>query len=183
MFTFPGQRSGESVLLVIRKHPIVHFKIVLVFLLTILLPLGLFLWFWFHQYPFDEFPGRDLTMGIFVSMYLLFGLLFSCVAWIDEEFDIFILTNERLIDITQVALFERSETSMPLEKIQDATSRVDGFLRTLLDYGDVEIQTASGDATHIFIDQVPKPSAIAREIMEAAQDLQEGSKKSLSDGA
>lgn len=172
MFTFPGQREDETVLLVIRKHPIVHFKIVLVFFLTILLPLGLFLWFWFRQYPFQEFQSRGLVMGVFVSLYLLFGLLFSCLSWIDEEFDIFILTNERLIDITQVALFQRSETSTPLEKIQDATSRVNGFLRTLLDYGDIEIQTASGNAIRIFIDQVFRPAEIARKIMEAAHDAQ-----------
>lgn len=172
MFTFIGQREGETVIMAIRKHPIVYFKVMLVFVLTIILPLFLFLWLWFRQYPVPLYPERSALVGIFASLYFLYGLLFSCIAWINEEFDLFILTNDRLMDITQISLTSRSVSSTPLEHIQDAVSSVDGILPTLLNYGNVEVETAAGLATKIFIDRVPRPGEVAKAIMDAAHAVQ-----------
>lgn len=174
IFQFPGQRPDENVLMVIRKHPIVHFKIILIFLMTIILPLFLFMLFWVRQYPFGEYQTPGLVVGIFASLYILYGLLFSCVAWINEEFDVCILTDQRFMDITQISLFRRSVTSTPLERIQDATSSVDGFFQTLLNYGNILIQTAGGNTNiHIFIDKTPLPGDTARRIMDAVNAQRE----------
>ncbi|MFH0820592.1 MAG: hypothetical protein V1908_02350 [Candidatus Peregrinibacteria bacterium] len=170
MFTFPGQRSDEHVLMVIRKFIMVYVRILLVFILTIGLPMGLFLWFWVHQYPLAEFPHAGMIVGIFASWYLIFGLLFTCVGWVNEAFDLFILTDQSLIDITQVTLFRRSVTSTPLGRIQDATSDVNGLLQTLFNYGNIDIQTASGD-NRIFIDRIHNPGDVARRIMDAVQTV------------
>ncbi len=174
-FAFPGQRPGEKVLMVIRKYGVVYFRILLAFFLTIVAPLMLFLWFWFKGYPVAQYPERSYTVGVLACLYLLYGLLFSCIAWINEAFDLLILTGERLMDITQVTLFRRSVTSTPLARIQDATSNVDGFLQTIFNYGHIDIQTASGD-NRIFIDRIHKPGETARDIMNAAhiKRVQEG---------
>lgn len=166
-FAFPGQRPGEKVLMVIRKYGVVYFRTMLAFILTIVAPLFLFLWFWFKGYPWAEYPERSYMVGIFASLFLLYGLLFSCIAWINDAFDLLILSNERLMDITQETLFRRSVTSTPLARIQDATSNVDGFLQTIFNYGHIDIQTASGD-NRIFIDRIHKPGETARDIMNAA---------------
>ena len=112
-----------------------------------------------------------MMVGIFASLYLIYGLLFTCVGWINESFDLFILTDQSLIDITQVTLFRRSVTSTPLGRIQDATSDVGGLLPTIFNYGNIDIQTAAGDSK-IFIDRVHGPGDIAREIMNAAHEKQ-----------
>ena len=166
MFHFPGQREGEEVLAVVHKHPIVYVKIVLAFILIGLLPVTLFSLFWFDAYPVSEYYERSLIVGIFLSFYLLFLLLFSCVRWVDEEFDIFIITSDRLIDVTQITLLKRSITSTPLEQIQDTTGLISGFLPTILQYGDLTIQTAAGDASDFFIDRIPDPEGTARKILD-----------------
>lgn len=160
--------------MLIRKHPVVYFKIVFVFTVTILLPLIGFLYIWFHQYPFAEHYRGGVMVNIFSSLYVLYGLLFSCIAWVDDEFDVFIITDERLIDITQITLFQRSVASTPLNQIQDTTSHVNGVLATILNYGDVEVQTAAGSASSFFIDCVPNAPEVAREILDIADKHKNG---------
>jgi hypothetical protein len=174
MINFPGKRSDEEVLLVVRKHIIVYTRILVVFLVTVLLPLIGFLLGWFSFYPFYENHTSGVIVGLFSCVYLLYGLLFTCIAWLNEEFDLFIITNQRLIDITQISFLKRTVTTTPLEQIQDTTSNVDGILATMLNYGDLVIQTAAGDASDFQIDHVSHPAFVARKILNWAHDKQNG---------
>ncbi|MBU0577470.1 hypothetical protein KJ742_03390 [Patescibacteria group bacterium] len=168
MFKFPGQRPNEKVLIIIRKHAIVYVRIIIAFVVTVAAPLIIFLAAWFSYYPFAEYRNLDIGIGLFSCIYLLFGLLLTCIAWINEQFDLFVLTNERLIDITQVTFLKRTVSSTPLNQIQDTTSDITGVLPTLLNYGNIEVQTAAGDASKFEIDRVPDPGYVAREILNRA---------------
>ena len=45
---------------------------------------------------------------------------------------------------------------------------MDGLLQSLLNYGNILIQTAGGNVNvHIFIDKTPEPGETARKIMDA----------------
>lgn len=176
MLSFPGQREGEEVLAVIHKHTIVYVKIMLVFFVVIILPAILFLYFWFLAYPLQDFYQRGMIVGIFACLYFLYGFLFACIRWIDEEFDVFIITTDRLIDVTQITFLKRSVTSTPLEQIQDTTGTVSGFLPTVLHYGDLTVQTAAGEASDFFIDRIADPNAAARKILDWAHRKREGKK-------
>ena len=170
MFKFPGQRPNEKVLMVIRKHAIVYIRIILALILTVIMPLVIFLMIWFHYYPAEANSEFTRIVGVFSCIYLLYGLLLACIAWINEAFDLFILTDERLIDITQISFFRRDVASTPLKQIQDTTSHVDGFLPTVLNYGNIDVQTAAGNASDFNIDRVPDPAALARAILNYARD-------------
>lgn len=176
MFDFPGIRKDENVLTVIRKHPIVYTKIIAVFILTALLPLYIFLFAWFSYYPFSENHTSGIVVGLFACTCILYGLLFTSIAWLNEEFDLFIITNQRLIDITQVSFLQRTVTTTPLEQIQDATSDVKGILKTMLNYGDLTVQTAAGDASDFHIEHVHDPTLLARKILNWAHEKQSGEK-------
>lgn len=168
MFKFPGQRPNEKVLMIIRKHIIVYIRILIAFVITVIAPLAIFLSIWLHYYPYSQNQDLNIIIGLFACNYVLFGLLLTCIAWINEEFDLFILTNERLIDITQVTFLERSVATTPLNQIQDTTSDISGIFPTILNYGNVEVQTAAGNASKFEIDRVPDPGVIAREILNHA---------------
>ncbi len=172
-FDFPGKREGEEVLAVIKKHSIVFAKIFLAFLAIIVLPLVLFLLFWFNIYPLSNHYDRGIVVGIFSCIFILYGLLFSCIRWLDEEFDIFIVTTDRLIDVTQISFLKRSVTSTPLEQIQDTTGVISGFIPTILKYGDLTVQTAAGDASDFFIDRIPDPEGVSRKILDWAHQRRE----------
>lgn len=180
MFTFPGQREGEKILAKVNKHTIVFVKIVIAFLVVIILPVVLLLFFWFKFYPLSEHYYGGVIAGIFSCIFLLFGLLFTCIRWINEEFDVFLITTERLVDNTQISFLKRSVTSTPLEHIQDTTGLVNGFLPTLLHYGDLTVQTAGSQKADIFIDRIPDPEGVARLILDWAHKKRDGGLKSAS---
>lgn len=168
MFAFPGQRENENVLEVITKHSIVYWKIFTAFLIIVVFPLTALLLIWFAVYPLDLYYEQGMMVGLFCCVYFLYGLLFACIRWINEEFDVFIVTADRLIDITQVSFFKRSVASASLEQIQDTTGVVHGLMATLLHYGDLNVKTAAGNASEFFIDCIPNPEEVARRILDLA---------------
>jgi len=174
MISFPGQREGEKVIAVIRKHGIIYMKILLAFIVAVILPLTLFLFFWFRAYPLSEYHTIGIIFELIACMLFLYSLLFVCIKWINEEFDIFIITSDRLIDVTQITFFTRSVTSTPLDHITDTTGVISGLLPTIFQYGDVTAQTAGSQATDIFIDHVHDPEGVARMILDFAHKKRSG---------
>lgn len=172
MFEFPEKRQDEIVLSVIRKHPVVYVKIVMGFVALVILPLAVFFYFWFSVHPFNQNQKLHEAVIIVSSLYFLYSLLYACIKWINEEFDIFIVTNERLIDIAQVSFFRRTIAATPLEHIQDTTSNVSGFVPTLFNYGDLTVKTAAGMASEFFIDRIPDPDNAARNILNWVHERQ-----------
>lgn len=158
----------------IHKHAVVYVKIVLAFILVVILPATFFSLFWFKVYPVEQYFESSLVVGIFMSLYILYGLLFTCIRWINEEFDVFIITTDRLIDVTQISFLKRSVTSTPLEQIQDTTGMVNGFLPTILHYGDLSVQTAAGAASDFHIDRIADPEGVARKILDWAHKKKAG---------
>ncbi|MBN2096232.1 hypothetical protein JW752_02415 [Candidatus Peregrinibacteria bacterium] len=176
IFTFPGQREGEDVLMIIHKHPIVYAKIVIAFIIIVVLPVIFFLYFWLATHTSPEFHQANLIAGIFTVIYFLYGLVFTCIRWIDEEFDVFIITTDRLIDVTQVTFFKRSVASTPLEQIQDTTGEIHGFFPTIFHYGNLTVQTAAGQASDFFIDRIPDPEGVARKLLDWTREKREKAK-------
>jgi hypothetical protein len=174
MISFPGQRDGEKVIAVIRKNAIIYIKILLAFVVVVILPLALLLFFWFKSYPLSEFHVGGIIVELIACMLFLYSLLFLCIKWINEEFDVFIITSDRLIDVTQITFFTRSVTSTPLEHIQDTTGIISGFLPTIFQYGDVTAQTAGSQAEDIFIDHIHDPEGVARMILDYAHQKRSG---------
>ncbi|MCB9805943.1 PH domain-containing protein [Candidatus Nomurabacteria bacterium] len=86
----------------------------------------------------------------FYTLWLL-GLWISLMLfWTDYYLDVLIITNKRIIDIDQKALFKREISYLSLSKVQDVKSNVDGIFATLLKFGDLSIQTAGKEREFIF---------------------------------
>lgn len=174
MTDFPGRQANETVVTVFRKHPIVYFRIGLIFFVSVLLPLIIFLSFWLNRFPLFPVLKND-TVGLIgylgASLYSLYGLALLVIALLDNIFDIFILTDHRLIDITQNNLVNRTVATTPLGHIEDTASDVAGVLGTLLNYGTVTIETASARDNKFIIDHVSNPSLVARTILNQAELL------------
>ena len=168
-FDFPERLHNEHVIMVIRKHFIVYLRLVAAFVFIFILPIVILFWLMANFSPVANNLEVLLNFGIFSCVYFLYGLIFLAIAWIDEEFDLFILTNQRLIDMTQENIFKRTVASTALEHIQDSTSKVEGIFQTILNYGNVDVQTAAGNASAFEIDRVPQPDAVSQAILSAAE--------------
>src|SRR3989344_2293820 len=142
---------NEEVLMVLHRHWI---AIVWKFLLgAVLLALPIL------AAPY--FPAAGLAAGVsqviiwfFVLIYLMIVALIIFIFWIDYYLDIWIITSDRIIDVEQRGLFNRSVSEFMLDKVQDITVEIPNMAATLLKYGNIIIQTAGEQSFRI--EQAPK---------------------------
>ena len=167
---FPGRQPDEKIVIVIRKHPIVYIRSVLVFMVAVVLPLVIFLIIWGNNFPLSVGGAVSIVGYLGACIYFLYGLALLVISFLNDQFDLFILTDHRLLDITQVSLLKRTVATTPLDQIQDTTSDVHGVLGTLLNYGTVDVQTAAGFASNFTIDNIPDPALVARTILNEAEE-------------
>lgn len=163
-YHFQGQRPTETVMAVIHRH---WFDIVTHFILIALLT-GLILGSFFILPAFAAGDGLldNPRFFLFVqNTFLLILWMYSFLIWIDYYFDVWIITNERVINIEQKGLFVRAVSELKFSRIQDVTSEVKGMIPTILNFGDVKVQTASEEDYFLFR-QVPDPYHVKDVIME-----------------
>lgn len=113
---------------------------------------------------------------LFFSGFILFLLTFLLGSWANFYFDIIIVTNRRIINVDQIGLLARQTSELSLRQIQDVTAEVNGFLRSILNYGLLVIETAgegtgedhvhTGVEGYFTIHDLPDPNKIARVIIE-----------------
>ncbi|MDX9913774.1 MAG: PH domain-containing protein, partial [Candidatus Moranbacteria bacterium] len=75
-----------------------------------------------------------------------------------------IITNERIVNIEQKALFIRTTSELKFDKIQDISINIVGLIPTVLNFGDVHVQTA-GNTERFLFHKVPDPQKIKSLIM------------------
>lgn len=135
--------DNEKILLVIRKHWFVIASELVVFTILLALPMIFILLVppLFAQFNLkSELAGPLINFAL--SLYILIPLAYLFLMWMDYYLDMWIITNERIIDIEQRGLFNREVSEIPLHRIQDVTVRVAGIVETLLRFGTIKIQTA-----------------------------------------
>ena len=165
--TLIKQKSYEHIEYVLRRHPLTFIPIAALFLVLLLVPPALY---FLIQNIFPELlngPVLYPTAVFIASVYYLSTYLFFYSHFIDYYLDLWIVTNDRIIDIEQFGLFHRSVTELDLFRIQDVTTHVLGFFPTVFHYGDVVITTASQNANIVFRN-VPQPDHIRQELIRLA---------------
>ncbi len=155
---FKDQFDDEEVLLVFRKHPVVMRKglvLAMVGPLLGVIPVAVkptlgFGWF---------FGGMGLGF--------LLGILVFSPYWIAWFYSVFIVTDQRFIQITQKGLFHRSVVDIGLNQIQMVNYEIAGLQETLLGFGTIMVQTFVGD---LVIHDVHHPARIQKEMLRILRE-------------
>ena len=82
---------------------------------------------------------------------------------IDWQNDLYILTDDRIIDIEKVPLISEDRREARLHQIQDVHYVMPGFINRFLDFGNVEVETAGRGGGFTFV-SVPHPREVQAEI-------------------
>jgi hypothetical protein len=146
----PNQRPNERVILFMRRHWIALLPIIFGFLGLTVIPLSIGYYFQDKVLAWFDHPVIGPIATIFVSMYFLSLWLFAFVEFTDYYLDTWIVTNERIINIEQEGLFNRTASELDLAAVQDTTAEIRGILQTLLTYGNVYVQTAGEKGRFLF---------------------------------
>ena len=161
---FPNQFDDEEVLYVFRKHPIVMRKGLIWGSLGLLVgPLYTLILTYVHSAnpPTMTFFYLSFLVSIGVATLLFFP------SWMSWHFSVFVVTNQRFIQITQKGLFHRSVVDMGLSQIQMVNYEVSGLQETLLGFGTIMMQTFVGD---LLIHYIHHPAKIQKKILEILRD-------------
>lgn len=99
-------------------------------------------------------PAAQPVVRFALALYYL-GLLTSVlVTWLAYYLDVWIITDHRIIDIEQYGLFHREISEIALDRVQNVTIEIPGFIPTVLNFGNLKIKTAGeGEFT---ISEVPE---------------------------
>lgn len=162
-YSFDGKKPYENVLLLLFRHWFVLVSRFLVFVFLALLPFVLYA---FVQKYLEPYQGLEPLFWFLIAVYFLwwwYGLFYSLTMYL---LDTWIVTDHRILDSEQHGFFRRSVAELNLAKIQDISVSVKGFIPTLLDFGDLEIQTAGAENKFHF-KQVPHPNQVKDQIMHA----------------
>lgn len=149
---FEDQFDDETVLFVFRKHPIVMRRGLIIAMAAILLGVT----------PSLFKPEYSVYL-IGLACGLVVGVILMLPQWIGWWFSVFIVTDQRLIQITQRGLFHRSVIDMRLNQIQMINYEVAGLQQTLLGFGTIIMQTYVGD---LVIHDIHHPARIQKKLLE-----------------
>jgi hypothetical protein len=160
----PNQRPDEKVLLFLKRHWITPLEIVFYMTMLYAIPIVIAYAFFDRVTSYLEHPVFGPIILMVASVYAMGVWLFGFLEFTDYSLDIWIVTNERIINIEQKGLFTRVAAELHLSAIQDVTSTVHGMLHTFLDYGNVHVQTA-GERTRFVFKDIPRPERIKEAIV------------------
>jgi hypothetical protein len=160
---FEGRKEGEKILIFTRRHWFVLLSTCLGGLFASVLPLILIILGAKILIEYNLSAIFTLTWVIYL-MLIWFYVFYKLTMY---SLDSWIVTDERILDISQLALFRRKVSELHLASIEDTSVHTDGFIQSYLNFGDVETQTAATTQRFLF-DDVPNPLAIKDVIMTAA---------------
>jgi hypothetical protein len=170
--SFPGQDKDEPIFAFVRPYPIAFIPTVLVFLVV-------FVFTMLFQYVLATDGLANLTRDVAgpailaLGLFQLLTLIVFMVAVFDFYYDIFIVTDRRLVDIDQEQIFYRRYAELLMENVEDVSSQVKGFLPTVFDYGSVEVLTA-GAKPNFLVDNIRYHKEIASLILSLSSQAKRG---------
>ncbi len=150
----------EQVLRAYTRYGIVFLGSLIVFL-VLLVPAGFLAWWIFNPSPYNRLDRWLLAP---LAAYLLGLLAFIIYCYIDWRNDALILTDQRLIYIEQTLLFSQAQREAALSKVQNVRYAVHGFIPNLLNFGNIQVETAAR-GTDISFGPIRRPQNAQRDII------------------
>lgn len=153
---FEGQRGDEQLLFMFRRHMISMRKgfylLVVPLAVTSIPPL-----IWQSNLELFLLPIGGLIIGLLLFFY-------HFILW---YFTIYIVTDQRIRQVTQRGLFGKDVIELRLSKIQNISYNIPGFTGEVFKFGTIVIQTFVGD---LVIHQVEHPEKTYNMLQDAVNN-------------
>jgi len=158
---FETQEEQETVILFLRQHIVVNIPWIILAFCMIIAPTIIF----------------PLLLGIVrITIHVPVGYIIIATMWwyvatfgfivakaLGWFINIYIVTNERIVDIDFYYLLYKHFSEAELNKIQDISYSSQGIFAAVFNYGNVTIETA-GEAPNLVFEMVPHPEHVVETI-------------------
>lgn len=165
---FEGQRPGEEVLFIFRRHIIAMRKgfylLLIPFVITAIPPL-----IWQNNLELFLLPIGGLALGLILFFY-------HFMMW---YFTIYLVTNQRIRQVTQKGIFGKDVVELRLSKIQNISYNIPGFTGEVLGFGTIVIQTFVGDLVIRYVEHPEKTYNKLQNAVANAVEVQGDNEESI----
>ena len=104
-------------------------------------------------------PGRGIRTPLTLAVVAI-AILWLIVVWIRWQSIVYTLTDQRIK--LESGVFSRSEKIIPIDRIQDCTTR-QSLLGRMLGYGRVEVDAAGAQGAEV-LEHLPKPGVFRDQV-------------------
>ena len=150
-------QGDEHVVLFCRRHWLYFYTKLAGIVLALLLPTAALLWI------VHLTAGLGGTVGkialIIAALWVVFWAIRGYFTWYRYQNDIWVVTNQRIIDSTKYNWIKQRMASADLVDVEDINVVRDGLLPTMFNFGDVRVQTA-GEIGNFVLAGIPAPSNV-----------------------
>lgn len=161
--TFESQEEGEEIILLLRQHIVTLVPPVLSIIFLAIVPLIFTTVIGFLRIDLTFLsPVQLFLLTVFWYLLVFTYSLYRFIFW---YFNVYILSNERIIDFDFKGILHKQSSYTKLGQIEDVTPKMIGFFSTFFNYGDVFVQTAGESREFEFL-KVPRPDAVTERIMQ-----------------
>lgn len=139
---------GEHVVKQVRKHWLLFLAGLLPYAILIVIPFALpkLLVLAPPLAPYAAFFDFSTPLGrATLGIWLLLSWIGAWGSFTRYFLNVWVLTNQRIATIKQRRFFVREVSSLLLPRVQDVTTNVSGVVSSLLDIGNIKVQSAGAD--------------------------------------
>jgi hypothetical protein len=111
-------KDNEQVVMTLHRHWIIlvyHFLYFLTFVITTWILLS-------YKYAIIDIIRFEAVYWAGITIYWIAFLTFILLDWINDELDLFIITDSRVIGIEQISALSRSVTECSLDRVQEVNA-------------------------------------------------------------
>lgn len=155
---FEGEDHNEKILYVLRRAFITNIGWLTAAIALFFIPIAInaLLLRYNINNPGAIRPGFVLVINSFWYLFV-FGFIFE--RFLNWFFNVYLITNQRVIDMDYTHLLNREISEAPLRNIEDITHTVMGTFSTIFNIGNVSIQTA-GERREIEFELIARPAKV-----------------------
>ena len=168
--SFETREAEEQIILFLRKHFVTNIPWMFTAVIMFLAPMVVSSFEILNSIPTN-------FRFVFVMIWYLISMAYTLESFLTWFFNVYIITDERIVDVDFYNLTYKEVSDANLDKIEDVTYKMGGVIRTLFNYGDVLIQTAA-EVTNFDFLAVPYPDKVVKVLqdlrMEEQQEVIEG---------
>lgn len=169
MLNLENMRPWEMVKIVIKRHWIMYIILWLYFLTWIIISIILYLVLWLN-----------LITNLLNIVFWLFFSIYLYIEWLNNELDMYVVTNNRIIWIDQISFLNRTISECNLSQVQEVNSKTSWIFANILNYWTLSIQTA-WNVTTLKMDFCPDSIQQARKLLNIVDDYREKKGENKSD--
>jgi hypothetical protein len=164
-YSFEGKKENEKVSLFLHRHWYTVFSRFLFLVVICIAPILAF-----------AVVGPQIASNGLIPLFAFVWAWIIMICWLVFFYtlmiytlDTWLVTDMRIINSEQIGFFQRNVSELSIGNIQDVSIKIDGAMATMMNYGDIEVQTAGG-AHHFTFGQIPNPQKVKDVIIQVVDE-------------